>query len=113
MHTSWKWGYFLEVWSAVEGVPADVVAPALVVEDQVADGFRELGVLPAALLAAGFFTLFFRGRCTGGADGVGGGAQLVCGDMSHGRGLGGSESGVTRRAGQDPCGGIGMAGGVA
>jgi hypothetical protein len=54
----------------------------LIVEDEVADGLRQLSALPLALQPAG--VLFAsRGGGTRRLDGVGGGAQFMGGDMSH------------------------------
>ena len=95
--------------SAVEDEPAELVAKALVVEDELSDGVGKLGALPLALAATSFVTLAFgrrRPRCL---DGVGGGTELVGRDVGDHPGLTGGECRVSRSSGQLPGRGIGMA----
>src|SRR5690349_10126173 len=80
--------------SAVEHRPADGIAHPLVVEDERANRFRELVALPATLASPGALARSFRRGSTCGLDRIGGGTELVRGDMRHHRGLAGSVCGV-------------------
>ena len=88
--------------AAVEHRPADVVAQPLIVQDQLADRLRQLVALPAALAPAGPLALAFRRRRARRLDRVGGGSELVRGDVGDRRRLPGSIRGMARRAAQIP-----------
>lgn len=66
----------------VEDGPADVVASALVLEDQVSHGLGQLGPLPGVLVAADGLPCAVRGGCDGGLDGIRGSAEIVLGDVA-------------------------------
>ena len=80
--------------SAVEHRPADVVPQSLVVEYEVANRLRELVALPPAFESPDALTRSFRRGGTRRLDRIGGGAELVRGDMRHHRRLAGSVCGV-------------------
>src|SRR5689334_8505150 len=85
-------------WSAVEHRPADLVAQALVVEDQFANRRRELVALPAALCSSRRHALPVWGGGARGLDRVGGRSEVVGRDMGDRRCLAGRMGGVTGRS---------------
>jgi hypothetical protein len=95
--------------STVEDRPADVVSQSLIVEDQLANGIRELFALPLALEPAGALRLETRGRRAHGLDRVRRGPKLVRGDVRHNGRLAGSERGVPRGSAQGSRRSHGMA----
>ena len=80
--------------SAVKYRPADVVAQALVVEDELTDRLRELVALPSALEPSRGVAPAFRRGGTCGLDGVGGRTEFVRGDVCDGPGLASSVRGM-------------------
>jgi hypothetical protein len=95
--------------SAVKDRPADVVPQTLVVKDQVANPLRELVTLPVALESPGGLTFAFWRGSTRGLDRVGGGTELVRGDMCDGPGLASGVRGMSRCPTQVPGRAHGMA----
>ena len=96
--------------STVEGEPADRVAQALIVEDELSDLRWEPGPLPPALRAADRVALVV-GRCRSHRpDRIGRGTQLMGCDMAHRGRLSGSVRGKPGRPTQVSGRGIGMAG---
>src|SRR4051794_2179277 len=102
-----------EVCSAVKHRPADVVPQALVVKYEVLDGLRKLVALPPALQSSCAVAVAFGcgGAC--GLDRIGGGAELVRGDVRDARGLPGGVGGMPRCPAQIPGRGLGTAGRLA
>lgn len=88
--------------SAVEHRPADVVSQPLVVEDELTDRSWELVTLPSALASPDALALVIRRAGTCGLDCVGGGTELVRGDVCDARGLAGSVRGMSWRPTQLP-----------
>ena len=79
---------------AVEHRPADVVSQSLIIQDKVADRFRQLLALPLAFpTTSGLALPLWRG-CPHGLDCVGRSAELVGGNMRHRRRLARSVGGV-------------------
>src|SRR5688500_6154322 len=95
--------------SAVEDRPADSIAPALVVKDELSNRLRELLALPLALQPASAFDLALRRGRTHGLDGVGGRTEFMGGDVRDRRCLTRSVGGMASRPAQLSCGGIGGA----
>ena len=79
---------------AVEDRPADVIAQALVVDYELADRVGQLGALPLTLTSPGTFRLAGGHGGPDGPDGVGGGTEVVRGDMGNGSCLAGGVGGV-------------------
>ncbi len=73
--------------SAVKHRPADVVAQPLVVKHEQADRLGQPTALPLALVSPRGLAQAFRCRRLCGLDRVGGGAELVRGDVGDGPGL--------------------------
>lgn len=78
----------------VEHRPANVVSQSLIIQDKLADRLRQLFALPAAFPTTGGLALPLWRSCLRGLDGVGRSAELVGGNMRHGRRLACSERGV-------------------
>ena len=81
---------------AVEHRPADVVSQSLIIQDKVADRFRQLLALPLAFPTTGGLALPLWRGCPHGLDCVGRSAELVGGNMRHRRRLARSVRGVPR-----------------
>jgi hypothetical protein len=79
---------------AVEHRPADVVSQSLIIQDKVADRFRQLLALPLAFPTTGGLSLPLGRGCPHSLDGVGRSAELVGGNMRHRRRLTRSVRGV-------------------
>jgi hypothetical protein len=79
---------------AVKHQPADVVSQSLIIQDKVADRFRQLLALPLAFPTTGGLALPLWRGCPHGLDCVGGSAELVGGNMRHRRRLSRSVRGV-------------------
>ncbi len=94
---------------AVEHRPADVVSQSLIIQDQVADRFRQLLALPLAFPATGGLALPLWRGCPHGLDGIGRRAELVGGDVCDHRRLPGSVRGMACYPAQVPGRGHGMA----
>lgn len=77
--------------------PADVVAPGLISEHDVSNLARKLLTLPLALDPAGFIVA--RISILGGPYGIGGGAEVVLGNMSN-------TGGLTLGIGRETCGSL-------
>jgi len=90
-----------------------VVAQALVVQDEAADRAGQLGALPPALGLASCLRLGRRGGGAGGLDRVGGGAEVVGGDVRDAARLPGGVRGVAGGAPDVPGGAHGVAAGRA
>ena len=84
-----------EACSAVEHRPTELVSHPLVVQDELANRRRQLVALPRALQPAGLLTGASRSCRTHGLDRVGGGSELVRGDVRHHGRLAGSERRVS------------------
>ena len=84
-----------EACSAVEHPPTELVSHPLVVQDELANRRRQLVALPRALQPAGLLTGASGGCRTHGLDRVGGGSELVRGDVRHHGRLAGSERRVS------------------
>ena len=95
--------------SAVEHRPADVIAQPLVVEYERANRLRELIALPPALASPSALARSFRRGGACGLDRIGGGAELVRGDMRHHRRLAGGICGMPSGSAQLSCRSHGMA----
>jgi hypothetical protein len=89
--------------STFEHRPADLVAQALVVQDEFANRIRELFALPTALEPTSAVGLACGSRRTRSFDRVGRSTELVRGDMRYHRGLAGGECRVTGRSAQHSC----------
>jgi hypothetical protein len=76
-----------ESYSDVEDGPAEVVAPPLVVEHELANLGWELVALPPALEPPPGLTPAVRSSSTHGFDRIGSGPELVRGDVGDDRGL--------------------------
>jgi hypothetical protein len=74
-------------WSTIEYKPTDTVAQLLIIKHEITDFARKLCALPFALKATSFFSLTVKYTCAHGLDRVGGGAELVRGDVRNSRGL--------------------------
>jgi hypothetical protein len=82
--------------SAIEGIPAQLVAKPLVVEHEFTDLDGELGALPAALETAGFHAFVVRRCRPHGLDRIRRRTEFMCRDMAYRRSLAGSVRGVSR-----------------
>ena len=80
-------------WLTSKYRPAHVIASSLIIKHKFANCIGELVALPAALLTASLLAFIFRGCSLRGLDRVGGGAELVRGDVRDRRGLTGSIGG--------------------
>jgi hypothetical protein len=94
---------------AVEHRPADVVSQSLIIQDKVADRFRQLLALPLAFPTTGGLALPLWRGCPHGLDCVGRSAELVGGNMRHRRRLAGSVRSVPSGSAQLSCRSHGMA----
>jgi hypothetical protein len=81
---------------AVEHRPTDVVSQSLIIQDKVADRFRQLLALPLAFPTTGGLSLPLWRGCPHGLDCVGRSAELVGGNMRHRRRLARRVRGVSR-----------------
>ena len=90
-------------------MPADVIAKAFILDDEVANLQGKDLPLPFAFHHPGAGSFFFVGGRHDGPDRVGGRSQFVGGDMGHGYGLAGRQGGKFRRADKVPRRGVGMA----
>jgi hypothetical protein len=94
--------------STVKYRPADVSPQLLVVKDELANRFRELGTLPLAFTPPCGLSLAGRRGSTHGLDRIGGSAEFVRGDVCDDRGLAGSVCGITCCPAQISCRAHGM-----
>src|SRR5690606_3887720 len=92
--------------SVREDIPADAVAPALIVEDQFANLSGDLRSLPVAFPKPGSFGSVGRDRRLGGPDGVGRGSEVVSCDVRNRRSLSGGESCEPGRVRKSACCGV-------
>src|SRR5919197_772897 len=103
----------LDARSAVEHQPADVVSQPLVVKHELADLLWKLLALPLALDSPCTLSLVFRRGGTHGLDRVGGGTELVRGDVRDDCGLASRVRGMPWCAAQVSRGGLGLSGRLA
>jgi hypothetical protein len=89
---------------AVEHRPADVVSQSLIIQDKIADRFRQLLALPLAFPTTGGLALPLWRGCSHGLDCVGRSAEFVGGNMRHrgrlARSVRGMPSGSTQLSGR-------------
>jgi hypothetical protein len=86
--------------NAVEHRPADVVSQSLIIQDKVADRFRQLLALPLAFPTTGGLALPLWRGCPHGLNCVGRSAELVSGNMRHRRRLARSVRGMSSGSAQ-------------
>jgi len=86
--------------SICEYRPADAVAANLILQDEFSDLIGKLPVLPLSFNLGRSRMVGL--RCLGGLDGIGGGTEIVLGDMTHTRRLAGRERSKASRSTQRP-----------